>query len=157
MRNLLITVAVFLFLGGCQPEGQELVVVQNVNNIEQWSTDDQDLYQKLEYYRESIGLPSLEPSKGIQEIATIRLEKIKLKDSISHDGVGEAFLAMRNLGYQYPTEILAYGYTTNESTLRAWINSEGHYKAIIREGHLYIGVHVLKYNGKKYYIALFAR
>lgn len=155
MRKFILLV-ILCFMLNCSSQIEPIAYV-NINNIEQWSEDDVDLLSRIQSYRLGLGLSVLEPSRDIHNIAIERLETMKLTGGISHDGIGAVFDKVISFGYTHPTEILAYGYSSNESTLNSWKNSESHNEAIVQGGKLYVGVHVTIYKGKRYCIVIFAK
>ena len=156
---LLIMILLYLFIlsliTGCSK--QIMPTFAPVNDIEQWNEIDRDLFNKLEDYRTSEGLKKVKPNKDLHDLSIERLNIMKLTGGVSHNGVGLMWEQLYDRGYSKPVEILAFKYTSNDSTIAAWIASEGHYRAITKEGHLYIGAHVLQYKGEMYYIVAFAR
>ncbi len=127
-----------------------------INNVVDWSESDRDLVNLINKYRLELNLSEFEPNMDLHNLCISRLEKMKLNGNISHNGIGEIFKEVHNKGYSNASELLAYGYSSNISVLNAWKNSEQHNKKIIVKGDFYVGVHVLEYDKKKYYILLTA-
>lgn len=141
-----------------------------VNNFEQWTSFEKSVAAGINLIREenkpiSIAaritgnnkLSNLTPDQLLYEEAIKRCEVQFDRDIISHDGVGEAFQVMTDAGFKGHAEILAYGYSTPDSVVTAWFNSESHRRIMLKTSHKYFGVAMREHNKRKYYCVLFAR
>jgi len=76
---------------------------------------------------------------------------------ISHDNFGVRAEALKQRGAQVVAENVAYGYTTPEAVVTAWLNSAGH-KKIIEGNYTHSGFGVMQSpDGKYYFTQLFYR
>lgn len=148
--NKIIIIALSLVLLNCG--ANPVKTVDNVNNIDEWSTVDRDLFYRIQKYRDSLELPKMIPSKDMHVVVVERLEDMKGLGGISHEGVGIYFQKLFDLGYTGLYEILGYGYYDNSSVVKAWKKSESHNKVLTDSSSIYVGLHVLDYNGKKFYV-----
>lgn len=109
------------------------------------------------FYSKLNNIPDLTPEKLLWEEARKRCEAQFGRPTISHEGVGVAFKAIIDSGFESPAEILAYGYVSTSAVVNAWFNSESHKKIMLRNSYKYFGVANLKHNNKNYYCVLFCK
>lgn len=64
------------------------------------------------------------------------------RNKLSHDGVDIAFNKLITLGADTAGENLAYGYSTAEGVMKAFVNSAGHYKMVVNSEFDYCGISV---------------
>lgn len=106
-----------------------------INNFEDWSDFEKSILNLINKYRESLGKNPVTAEKAGWEQAKLRVEFQKINyaenGQISHDQYGVAYNNLKNLGFSNIAEILAYGYSSAESVVNAWINSDGHNKILI--------------------------
>lgn len=141
------------------------VVKTPVNNFTEWTTFEKSIAAAINMLREqhaqSTGrvtkVRQLIPEKLLWEEARKRCQYMIDTQEVSHEGVGVAFKAIIDAGFQSPGEILAYAYSTPSSVVNAWNNSEGHRKAMLSYVPHYFGVAMIEHNTKKYYCVLFCR
>ncbi|MTH54361.1 SCP-like extracellular protein [Bacillus mangrovi] len=94
--------------------------------------------------REKNGLPALQSSKQVSDVAREKSKDMEEKDYFSHTSptYGSPFDMMRDFGVQYETagENIAMGQKSPEEVVKAWMESEGHRKNILNGTYTEIGV-----------------
>ena len=108
--------------------------------------------------REKDGLIPLEKSDEVSSAAAVRAKE--LTSSFSHtrpDGSAyRTVLEQTGIRYRSCGENVAYGYSTPEAVMAAWMTSEGHRDNILNEGYTNIGVGYFKDdNGLGYWTQIF--
>lgn len=108
--------------------------------------------------RTKAGLMPLEKSDGISLAAAVRAEE--LTSSFSHtrpDGSAyRTVLEQNGITYRSCGENVAYGYSTPEAVMDAWMDSDGHRANILNDGYTNIGVGYFKDNrGLGYWAQIF--
>lgn len=116
------------------------------------------LLDKINEYRESIGLNALQPVEHISYKSEEHNEYMIAKSEINHD-----FFQQRSqniiavLGASKVNENVAYNYSTPNSVLHAWLQSPGH-KANIEGNFTHFGASIrIAANGDKYYTNIFVK
>lgn len=107
--------------------------------------------------REKYGLPALARKADATQAAEIRSKEIK--QSFSHtrpDGTSFSTIA-KDLGISYKSigENIAYGYSSPESVVKGWMNSQGHRENILSASFNGIGVGCYESNGVLYWTQIF--
>ncbi|MCT2536643.1 CAP domain-containing protein [Aquibacillus koreensis] len=94
--------------------------------------------------REKHGLAALKIDMALSKVSRLKSEDMQQNNYFSHDSptYGSPFDMMNQFGisYRVAAENIAYGQTTPEQVVTAWMNSEGHRKNILRENITHIGV-----------------
>lgn len=107
--------------------------------------------------RAKAGLPPLEKSDDINLAAGLRAEEIT--SSFSHtrpDGSSyRTVLEQSGIAYRGCGENVAYGYSTPDAVMSAWMDSEGHRNNILNADYTNIGVGYVKDNGLGYWAQIF--
>lgn len=124
-----------------------------------YSTDELDLLDRVNAYRESQGLNALQPIEYVSIKSEEHTEYMIAKNEINHDFFHErAENIMAVLGASKVNENVAYGYSTPNATLYAWLQSPGH-KANIEGNFTHFGASIRTNpeTGKKYYTNIFLK
>jgi uncharacterized protein YkwD len=108
--------------------------------------------------RAAYGLSALRISENVTAAAMIRATEIQT--SFSHTRPdGRSFstaLTQKNVSFRGAGENIAYGQSSPEVVVDAWMNSEGHRANILNEKFTTIGIGYLQSaNGTKYWVQLF--
>lgn len=94
--------------------------------------------------REKNGLPALQSSQQVSNVAREKSQDMEEKNYFSHTSptYGSPFDMMQRFGVQYETagENIAMGQKTPEEVVKAWMDSEGHRKNILNGTYTEIGV-----------------
>jgi len=120
----------------------------------QFSLDELELLNKINLYRNSIGLNTLQKNQQISYICQTHNIYMIQTGIINHN----YFLLRANnleqtIGAKRIGENIAYNYTTPYSTLQAWLNSTPH-KANIEGDYTNFGVSITKGTNQKNYTTL---
>lgn len=109
-------------------------------------------------YRLSIGLSPLKDMSLIKSVAHDHTDYMIQNDVVSHDGFfNRSQYLKQNAGATKVSENIAYGYTTAQSVVNAWIKSEAH-KANIEGDFTNFDLSAEKSeDGKWYYTNIFIK
>jgi len=109
-------------------------------------------------HRTSLGLSELRRDQ--QHASAYAVEHTQYMigmNSINHDNFSERSKALKERGAKMVGENVAYGYSSAENVVRAWLNSPSH-KTVIEGQYTHSGFGVLKNSeGRYYYTQLFYR
>jgi uncharacterized protein YkwD len=81
--------------------------------------------------RDDLNLPALKTDQFLDKMAQRRCEEIDINNELSHRGVADEFVELKERGSHGSAELLAGGYGTAKGVVNGWMNSEGHYKAMV--------------------------
>lgn len=129
-----------------------------VNNSYDYSAMEMDVVSRINAYRVSKGLNSLEMINHISNVSEGHDEYMIANNTLSH-----ALFAQREdnlkstLGALSVGENVAYNYSTAESVVTAWLASPSH-KANIESNYTHIGISIRpNADGKLYFTNMFIR
>jgi len=117
-----------------------------------------EILELLNDHRLSVGLNSLEKMDLIKSQTFSHTDYMVENQTVSHDYFFErSTFLKKNAGAQKVTENVAYGYTSAESLVNAWLKSEGH-KANIEGDFSNFDISAEKgTDGKWYYTNIFIK
>ena len=117
-----------------------------------------DILILVNEHRQSIGKSTLTFNCVATQLAIEHNEYMIAQNQISHDGFSERFQKLQEeVNARSAGENVASGYTSAESVMNAWLNSEGH-KANIEGNFTHIGIAAVRnQQGRLYYTQLFYR
>lgn len=124
----------------------------DINNYSEWSQEERVIADLLLEIN-----PSMSPNKLHKDEADKRCLIQMNNYNISHDGVFLAFKVLIDNGYALPAEILGMGFNSPESVVKAWKNSEDHFKYMKNKDNKYFGVSRMVKDGTTYYCVLFSK
>lgn len=132
----------------------DAALVQNYD----YSTQEAELLDEINDYRESIGLNALQTINHISYKSEEHNEYMIAKNEINHDFFQQrSENIMQVLGAVKVNENVAYGYSTPEAVLHAWLQSPGH-KANIEGNFTHFGASIRTApNGNIYYTNIFMK
>jgi len=159
MRKFFCLILVFLGFRCTVAEDEVEVVFVPTNNIEQLSGDEIELINLINDFRIENNRVPLEIDATHYIIAKERNEVDNFPtDTISHSGLYFTTTPLRDLGL-IVGENLGLGYTSPETTMAAWLASDGHRNLMLKEYWRYTGlaISVKPQTGIYYYCQLFTR
>ena len=108
-------------------------------------------------YRNENGLSSVSLSSAICDAADVRAVEIKSVFSHTRPDGRSCFTALTDLGISYggAGENIAYGQSSPEEVMTAWMNSSGHRANILNSSFTKLGVGVYKSGNTIYWVQLF--
>ncbi len=117
-----------------------------------------DILILLNEHRLFIGKSTLTVNCVATQLAIEHNEYMIEQNQISHDGFSERFQSLQQeVNARSAGENVASGYTSAQSVMTAWLNSEGH-KANIEGNFTHIGIAAVRNDqGRLYYTQLFYR
>lgn len=150
MKKLLLLIVILISFNCGKP--MEYVIPQLYNY--QFSTNEIELFDRINHHRDSIGLNILRKNQHISYLCQEHNFYMIDKDVINHD-----YFQMRSdnliktLGAVRVGENIAYNYQTSNSTLHAWLNSLGH-KENIEGDYTDFGLSITIGTNQRKYITL---
>lgn len=76
---------------------------------------------------------------------------------VNHNNYGIRLYAAQDMGFITLSENVAYGYTSVESLIAAWLKSDSHSKNLLDSVHIYHGFAISSdIDGKMYYVHIFS-
>lgn len=135
----------------------EIKPIFNHSNTYEWNTQENDLLNNINSYRIDNNINELIPDDTHYTLALQRNNDNINSDEITHKDFPIVFKYLIDSGQEWAGENLAYGYSTTEGVLNAWIKAERHNTNLLREDWIYVGIKVTKYNNRKYYCILFSK
>ena len=161
LLRLFMPIALVLTLVSCSTDSKEDKTSSNnalVTNYD-YSTEELQLAQKINDYRVSQGLNTLEIVNHISFKSEEHNEYMIDNNVVNHDYFSErAENIIEVLGAVKVGENIAYNFSTPNAAMYAWLNSPGH-KANLDGDYTHFGVSIKinPANGKKYYTNMFMK
>jgi len=148
---LLLFITVFAFSCSTDsleatPSGSDLkLTTVKVKSIEV------EILDQINDYRLSLGLSPLEASNTIKSVAQTHTDYMIDNNQVSHDNFYERSSYLKeNFGALKVTENVAYGYTSAESLVNAWLKSDSH-RANIEGDYTTFDISADQNNSDKWY------
>lgn len=161
-RSLLKTILPFvlvLTLVSCSTDASENLTSAKAVLVQDYEYSDEELQlaDKINEYRESIGLSRLQTINHISYKSEEHNEYMISKNAVNHDGFQERSAnIIAVLGATKVNENVAYNYSTPNAVLHAWLNSAGHKATITGDfTHFGVSIRINPENGNKYYTNIF--
>lgn len=122
------------------------------------NTTELELLDIVNEYRVSKGLNALQIIEHISYESNEHNQYMIATNSVNHDGFDQRKSNLQQvLGAVRVGENVAYGYSSPESTLNAWVNSDGH-RANLEGEYTHFGVSIREdEEGRKYYTNMFIK
>lgn len=138
-----------------QDEAENLELITNYD----YNTEEIDLANRINNYRESIGKNRLELINHISYKSLEHNEYMIENNVVNHDYFdSRANNIMQVLGAVRVGENIAYNFSTPNSALNAWLNSPGHKENLDGDyTHFGISITINPANGKRYYTNIFMK
>ena len=120
----------------------------------QFSSKEIELFDRINYHRDSIGLNTLQPNQHISYVCYEHNIYMIENGAINHDYFQQRVINLQNtLSAVRVGENIAYNYQNASSILNAWLNSPGH-KRIIEGDYTDFGLSITKDENQRNYITL---
>lgn len=157
--NRVINFILFIIVFSCTSPSDPEIAYINIDNFTEWNLEEKELFNSLNTFRSSMGLPTLTPSKECKGEADIRNETNIEIGTATHTGYSSTVSRLTKLGYTTcVSEVVAYGYKTVEATMSSLENSPSHYNIISSSCVEYAGASVMyDLDGNIYYTVVFAK
>lgn len=113
-------------------------------------------YKGLNKYRKAAHKKGLKKDKKLEKIAKIRAKEIAKTGKFSHtrpNGKSGLTLIKGNI---YKGENIAMGQKTCAQVTKAWYNSKGHKKNMLKKQYKKVGIAGYEYNGVIYWVQVFS-
>ncbi|WP_373057447.1 CAP domain-containing protein [Zunongwangia sp. H14] len=115
-----------------------------------------EILDRVNIYRDELSLPQLKTIAAASVQAEDHTNYMIAKGEISHDNFPARYSELvQEAGAIEVSENVAYGYSTADAVVKAWIKSEGHRKNIVGN-HTHFGISVKEDSeGKLYFTNIF--
>ncbi len=127
--KLFLVSALLFFLTSCSTDSTEDMIEETNQTIviPQSKTIEIEIMELINAYRISEGLSSLSNNDAIKGQAYSHTDYMVVNNNVSHDNFysRKSYLE-NNEGALKVSENVAYGYSSAESVVNAWLNSDGH-------------------------------
>jgi uncharacterized protein YkwD len=134
-------------------------ITKTVSASYSYSASEIQLFELINTYRKSIGLPTLVESNYLSSKAEIQSNYMLSTNVLSHDNFEiRSQDIMKTIGAISVAENVAFNYSTAQVAFDAWLKSPGH-KANIEGSYTHFGIsiRVSAVDGRKYYTNIFAK
>lgn len=101
------------------------------------------------------GIAPLSAAARLMDAALIRSQELVTKFQHERPNGQQGYGLALDAGYRRAGENIAYGYSTPEAVVTAWMNSEGHRRNILNGSFTHIGVGCYRSGGLLYWTQLF--
>lgn len=107
--------------------------------------------------RAAAGLSALVLDGSVTQAATVRAGELQSSFSHTRPDGSSCFTALQQAGVSYrgAGENIAYGQSTAQAVMTAWMNSSGHRANILSESFTTLGVGYTVVNGTPYWVQMF--
>ncbi len=108
--------------------------------------------------RAKVGLNALTYDSQLELAANTRAVEIRTSFSHTRPNGTSCFTTLDEIGYRYgyAGENIAYGQSTPEEVVNAWMNSQGHRENILNANYTHLGVGVYENGATIYWAQMFA-
>lgn len=145
-----IIIILFLTFLSCSKDTREIPPIHTY----QYSLNELELLNRINIYRDSIGLNTLQNNQHISYICSEHNIYMIESGRINHDYFQyRADNLTQTLDAYRVGENIAYNYQTPKSTLNAWLNSTGH-KQNIEGNYTDFGLSIIRGTNQRNYITL---
>lgn len=129
----------------------------NNNGYQSESEYVNEVLRLVNQYRASNGLGALTLDSSLCNAASIRAQEIKTSFSHTRPDGSSCFTVLSQLGISYggAGENIAYGQSSPEEVMTAWMNSDGHRANILNSSFTKLGVGVYSSGGTLYWAQMF--
>ncbi len=158
LTNLFVVVCLPLMLFSCSSETlDEDIPTLNLNAPEEKAIE-KEILALINNYRQDLGLNSLSELKIVRSVAFSHTDYMVKTNDVSHANFYKrSEYLISNANAEKVSENVAYGYTSAETLVKAWIASEGHQKNIVGD-YTDFGLSAEQdENGKWYYTNIFIK
>jgi uncharacterized protein YkwD len=156
LKTNLLALVLICLVTSCQKdesfsaEEANYTIDLNLANETDWAMADEILVL-VNSHRTSIGLSEIRKDQQYASAYAVDHTQYMMEmEQINHDNFGVRSQALKDKGASAVGENVAYGYTTAEDVVTAWLNSAGHRK-IIEGNFTHSGFGVIKTDNNRYY------
>lgn len=167
-KFFVLAIATFTFIS-CSSDGsddgifdenivvEEEIIEEEVKSTYEYSDIESKILVLVNKHRESIGVPTLTALDIVSEVADDHTKYMIEVGKISHDNFSERSKTLiENAEAKSVGENVAYGYTTAESAVNGWLNSDGHRSIIEDAKFTHFGISTDSNNvGRNFYTQIF--
>lgn len=136
---------------------EEEIIEEQVKSTYEYSAIESEILELVNKHRKSIGIPELIALDFVSEVAADHTKYMIEVGKISHDNFSERSKKLiENAEAKSVGENVAYGYTTAETAVNGWLNSDGHRGIIEDAKFTHFGISTDTNNvGRNFYTQIF--
>jgi len=149
-----------ILITSCSPEGDSTTSVKDLNlKPVEYSALENGVLDQINSYRNSIGSPTLKKLDIVSYVATTHTDYMVETGNVDHSGFEERQQdLMENAGAKSVGENVAYGYSTSEEVVNAWLKSDSHRALIENKNFTHFGISTETNSlGREYYTLMFIK
>ena len=156
LRTSLLAMVFMFAMTSCTKDESDVIdearysIDLNLAHETNWELADEILYL-INEHRDSLGLSAIRRDQQYASAYAVNHTKYMIeKNQINHDNFSVRSAALKDNGAYTVAENVAYGYTSAEDVVRAWLNSPAH-KGIIEGSYTHSGFGVIPNNEGSYF------
>lgn len=160
MKSILIKLAiVILVFTACTPEEESILYSKITETKITYSPIENEILNLVNEYREEQGLSTLSELNLISSVAKTHTNYMVEIGKVNHDNFPERHeMLVSNAKATAVGENVAYGFSSSESVVKAWLNSPGHKEIIDDETFTHFGISTEKdAKGRNYFTHIFIK
>lgn len=150
-----------LFISSCSKEDDSVYSDKaSVDNVDvEYSNIDLEILSIVNDYRASIGVSTLETMDFISSVAETHTVYMVETGTVNHDYFTDRLQdLMDNVAAKSVGENVAYGYTTAEDVVDAWLKSDSHREVIENPNYTHFGISTEENEeGRLFYTQIFIK
>jgi len=148
-----------LFITSCSPTDDSVYINEIISKSVEYSALENQVLDLVNTYRNSIGETSLKKLDVISTIANTHTNYMVETGNVDHNGFEKRQQElMEYANAKTVGENVAYGYTTSEDVLNAWLKSDSHRALIENKNFTHFGISTEQNShGRNYYTMMFIK
>lgn len=161
--KLLVCLFLSILLFSCAKEDDGIYFNESIEELSitpiEYTAIETEILDLVNSYRNGINLASLNSLNVVSSVADSHTEYMIEKGKISHDNFDQrAQTLMNKANAKTVAENVAYGYTSAESVVNGWLNSESHRSIIENPNFTHFGISTESNNeGRNYFTNIFIK
>lgn len=140
MRKItfILLLAVALMSYSCNDGEMDVEITDSMEHNTDWSSGEILLLDLINTKKNKL----LMPNDFLKMASEIRNDFFIDIGRITHNNIADIITLLKGEGFDSIGEVLAFGYTTPQSALNAWVNSETHRDTLLDDKYEYIGISI---------------
>lgn len=150
-----------ILITSCSPEDSSSTYSIKELNLKpiEYSALENGVLDQINSYRSSIGVSTLKKLDIVSYVATSHTDYMVQTGNVDHSGFEERQQDLvENAGAKSVGENVAFGYSTSEEVVNAWLKSDSHRALIENKNFTHFGISTEKNSlGRDYYTLMFIK
>ena len=163
IKSALILLSLSFVLFSCSKDNTGIYLNASLNEVISPKTSytalESDVLKAVNDYRKSIGISELQPLNIVSSVALGHTDYMVKENQLSHDNFDQRVqLLMTEANAKTVAENVAFGYSTAQDVVNAWLASPEHRAVIENPNFNYFGISTEKNaNGNYYFTQMFIK